>query len=246
LLSPLQQRVAGVIAGLPEAEDFALAGGAALIVHGAIDRSTRDLDFFGLEPDAVDRLAPAAERALEEDGLSVERVLDRPGFVRFLVVGQDGRTEVDLGSDARLFPVDQGPGFKLLAPEELAVDKVLAVFGRAEARDFMDLMAIEDQFGLDRLFRAAADKDRGFDLKVFADMNDRFDRFVETSSRSTTSSTDGSPGSSHVGVPMLANSAGSRVDFTTQVLIVATTSGSDTEFRQAVRAFRIGEPCGTQ
>jgi hypothetical protein len=172
--------------------------------------------------------------------------LDSPGFVRFLVVGQDGRTEVDPGSDARLFPVDQGPGFKLLAPEELAVDKVLAVFGRAEARDFMDLMAIEDQFGLDRLFRAAADKDHGFDLKVFAEMTDRFDRFEETSSRSTTRNTDGSPGSSHVGVPMLANSAGSRVDFTTQVLIVATTSGSDTEFRQAVRAIRIGEPCGTQ
>jgi hypothetical protein len=45
---------------------------------------------------------------------------------------------------------------------------------------------------------------------------------------------------------MLANSAGSRVDFTTQVMIVATTPGSDTEFRQAVRAIRIGEPCGTQ
>lgn len=56
------------------------------------------------------------------------------------------------------------------------MDKVLAVFGRAEARDFMDLMAIEDQFGLDRLFRAAADKDHGFDLKVFVEMTDRFDR----------------------------------------------------------------------
>lgn len=176
MLSALQQRVAGIIATLPEAEDFALAGGAALIVHGAIDRSTRDLDFFGLVPDTVDLLAPAAERALQEDGLLVERVLDSPGFVRFLVVGRDGRTEVDLGSDARLFPVEQGPGFQLLAPEELAVDKVLAVFGRAEARDFMDLMAIEGQFGLDRLFRAAADKDRGFDLKVFAEMTDRFDR----------------------------------------------------------------------
>ncbi len=104
MLSPLQQRVAGLIAGLPEAEGFALAGGAALIVHGAIDRSTRDLDFFGLEPDAVNRLAPAAERALEEDGLSVERVLDSPGFVRFLVVGHDGRTEVDLGSERTPLP----------------------------------------------------------------------------------------------------------------------------------------------
>jgi hypothetical protein len=176
VLSPLQQRIATVVASLPEAENFALAGGAALIVHGAVERTTRDLDFFGLEPDAVDRLAPAAERALQVDGLSVERVLDNPGFVRLLVASDDDRTEVDLGSDARLFPVDQGPGFPLLTTKELAVDKVLAVFGRAEARDFMDLMAVEDQFGLDRLFEIAAEKDHGFNLMVFSEMTDRFDR----------------------------------------------------------------------
>ncbi len=176
MLSPLQQRIAMIVAGLPEAEDFALAGGAALIVHGAIDRITRDLDFFGLEPDAVDRLAPAAERALQVDGLSVERVLDNPGFVRLLVASDNDRTEVDLGSDARLFAVDHGPGFPLLTTEELAVDKVLAVFGRAEARDFMDLMAVEDQFGLDRLLQGAAQKDHGFDLMVFSEMTNRFER----------------------------------------------------------------------
>ncbi len=52
------------------------------------------------------------------------------------------------------------------------MDKVLAVFGRAEARDFMDLMAIEGQFGLDRLFLVAAEKDPGFDLMVFSEMTD--------------------------------------------------------------------------
>ncbi|MHB8219075.1 MAG: nucleotidyl transferase AbiEii/AbiGii toxin family protein [Acidimicrobiales bacterium] len=176
MLSPLQQRIATIIASLPEAEDFALAGGAALIVHGAVERTTHDLDFFGLEPGAVDRLAPAAERALRAGGLSVERLLTNPGFVRLLVATDDERTEVDLGSDARLFPVDQGPGFSLLTTEELAVDKVLAVFGRAEARDFMDLMAVEDRFGLDRLLAIAAEKDHGFDLIVFSDMTDRFGR----------------------------------------------------------------------
>jgi hypothetical protein len=176
VLSPLQRRIATIVAVLPEAEDFALAGGAALIVHGAIDRTTRDLDFFGLEPQAVDRLAPVAERALRAEGLTVERVLDNPGFVRLLVSADDDRTEVDLGSDARLFPVDQGPGFPLLTTEELAVDKVLAVFGRAEARDFVDLMAVEDRFGLDRLLEVAAEKDHGFDPLVFSDMTERFDR----------------------------------------------------------------------
>ncbi len=63
-----------------------------------------------------------------------------------------------------------------MSGEELAVDKVLAVFGRAEARDFVDLLAIEPRYGLDRLCRLAADKDRGFDPGVFADMLSQFDR----------------------------------------------------------------------
>lgn len=69
MLSPLQEQVAAIIAGLEEAEGFALAGGAALIARGEVDRQTRDLDFFGLTGDAVDQLVPAAERALRAAGL---------------------------------------------------------------------------------------------------------------------------------------------------------------------------------
>ena len=60
MLTPLQEQVASIVAGLAEAEGFALAGGAALIARGEIQRETRDLDFFGLTPEAVDRLVPAS------------------------------------------------------------------------------------------------------------------------------------------------------------------------------------------
>jgi hypothetical protein len=177
MLSPLQEEVAAVIASLAEAEDFALAGGAALILREQVDRRTRDLDFFGLSAAAVDRLRPAAEQALLHAGFNVERVLSGAGFARFVVEGFGERTEVDLAADARLFPAEVGPsGIPLLASEELAVDKVLAVFGRAEARDFVDLMAVEGQFDLGRLFILAAEKDRGFDTRVFAEMVGRLSR----------------------------------------------------------------------
>lgn len=176
MLSPLQERVARVVAGLAEAEGFALAGGAALIVRGDVDRRTRDLDFFGPSAVAVDRLVPVAEQALLDDGLRVERVIDHSGFARLLVDDGRDRTEVDLGSDARLFPVEEGPGFPLLSGEELAVDKLLALFGRAEARDFVDLMSVADRYGLDRLLDLAAEKDRGFDGRVFAEMLGRINR----------------------------------------------------------------------
>lgn len=64
----------------------------------------------------------------------------------------------------------------MLSGEELAVDKLLALFGRAEARDFVDLLAVEPRYGLDRLCRLAAEKDRGFVPAILAEMLGRFGR----------------------------------------------------------------------
>jgi hypothetical protein len=176
VLSPLQERVAEIVAGLDEAEGFALAGGAALIARGDVRRQTRDLDFFGLTGDAVDRLAPAVRRALGAAGLTVGHARVTPGFVRFIASDGDERTEVDLAADARLFPAESGRLAPTLSCEELAVDKVLAVFGRAEARDFADLMALEPRYGLDRLCELAAEKEPGFDPSLLGEMLGHFDR----------------------------------------------------------------------
>ena len=176
MLTPLQERVSAIIAALPEADGFALAGGAALIARGDVDRRTRDLDFFGLTPEAVDRLLPAVDRALTEAGLTVRHVQESHGFARLIVEDGGDRTELDLGADARLFPVERRQPAPTLSGEELAVDKVLAVFGRAEARDFVDLAAIEERYGLETLFELAAEKDRGFTPEMFAEMAARFSR----------------------------------------------------------------------
>jgi ribosomal protein S18 acetylase RimI-like enzyme len=106
VLSPLQLEIAAIVADLEEAHDFALAGGAALILRGEVDRQTRDLDFFGLTPEAVDRLAPAVEHALQHAGLAVSSVRRNPGFARLLIQRGEERTELDLGADARLFPLE--------------------------------------------------------------------------------------------------------------------------------------------
>lgn len=175
-MSELQRRVATIIAGLDEADGFALAGGAALIVRREVDRRTRDLDFFGPTVAAVDHLLPAAEQALSKRGYDVERVQVSSGFARLVIHHGDQYTELDLGADARLFPPEPSEVAPTLSSEELAVDKVLAIFGRAEARDFADLLALEPRYGLDHLFQLAAEKDRGFSPDVFAEMLGRFTR----------------------------------------------------------------------
>ena len=176
MLTPFQERIAAIVAGLDEAEDFALAGGGALIVRGDVDRGTRDLDFFGLTIESVDRLAPAVERALTRVGMEIVTLQSNQGFVRLVASQGDERCEIDLAADARLFDIDTDPNIPTLTGEELAVDKVLAIFGRAEARDFVDLAAVAPKYDFERLCQLAAEKDRGFSPHVFGEMLYRFDR----------------------------------------------------------------------
>jgi hypothetical protein len=77
---------------------------------------------------------------------------------------------VDLAADARIRPVDDGPLGPTLSLEELAVDKLLALFGRAEARDFIDVASLVELFGLGRLRESASERDSGFPTTVLVDM----------------------------------------------------------------------------
>jgi hypothetical protein len=87
------------------------------------------------------------EGALRGAGFEVRIVRAAPGFARLAVTRGLDQTEVGLAADARLFPSEPGPLVRSLTGRELAVDKVVAVFGRAEARDFVDLMAVEKNMG---------------------------------------------------------------------------------------------------
>ena len=177
MLSPLQERVAALVTGIEDAKEFALAGGAALIIQGRISRQTRDLDFFGPAPAAVDRLLPRVETALTEEGLTVRRVLVNPGFARLEIGDGRDQTELDLAADARLLPMQPTTPAPTLSGEELGADKVLAIFSRAEARDFSDLLPLEEAYGLDQLLELASQKDLGFQPKYFVEMLERFNRF---------------------------------------------------------------------
>jgi Nucleotidyl transferase AbiEii toxin, Type IV TA system len=176
VLTPFQEELARLLASLPEADGFALAGGAALIARGVVDRRTADLDFFTREADAVGRLGPAFESAVSEAGMAVKRVQDAPGFLRLEVSRSGEHCEVDLGHDARLWPVQSTPLGPTVADNELAADKTLALFGRAAARDYVDVRALAGRFGEDRLIELAAAKDLGFSASRLADALAAFDR----------------------------------------------------------------------
>ena len=64
-----------------------------------------------------------------------------------------------------------------LAPLELAGRKLLALFGRAEARDFADVYTLAQRFGKHALVEQAQELDAGCDLAVLAQMIGTLNRF---------------------------------------------------------------------
>lgn len=168
-LSELQLTMAAIVLAVPEAEGFALAGGAALVIHQVVDRGTNDLDCFGPSVGAVNALVDPVIRALVGSGLSVATMLRTDGFAKLLVTDATGRTQVDLGFDpASLEPVRSIVG-PLRHLQDLAGDKLLALFARAASRDFVDVVGLLRRFTKDDLCEFAAAKDRGFSVEVLAD-----------------------------------------------------------------------------
>ena len=144
-----------------------LAGGAAL--HFS-PNSTRYSDALGFFHDSEARVAAAfaADRAkLEVAGYELSLEISQPGFVRAIVRRESNATRVDWAHDSAwrfmLLVHDALGGLLLLHPIDLAVNKTLALAGRDEPRDFVDILyAHERVLPLGAMVWAATGKDPGF------------------------------------------------------------------------------------
>jgi hypothetical protein len=163
---------------LQASDGFLLAGGAALLAQRLTTRPTQDLDFF-TSPRAGDVRRASAEFVVlaESHGWTVETIRHSDTFCWLLVHGPE-----DLLVDVAL---DSAPGrpatISLVGPtfavEELAGRKVVALFDRAAARDYVDVYMLAQRFSKDTLLALALEVDVGFDRAVFAEMVANIDRY---------------------------------------------------------------------
>lgn len=165
---------------LPASRGFLLAGGAALAAQHLTTRLTDDLDFFtspgrGDVPAARDEFIAAARSR----GWTLELIRDEPTFCR-LQISNAGALLVDIALDATPghSPVASIAG-PTLDPRELAGRKVIALFDRAAARDFVDVFVLSSSFDKDTLLALATQVDIGFDPLVLADMMDMLNRYTD-------------------------------------------------------------------
>ena len=103
---------------------------------------------------------------LEAEGFVLEIGMQQPGFIRALVQKGTGATKVEWVHDTSwrfLPPVANALAGYVLQPVDLAVNKLLALVGREEPRDFLDIIyAHQSVLSLGALCWAAAGKDPGF------------------------------------------------------------------------------------
>lgn len=166
-LTPFQRDICHQLADRRRTDgESYVAGGVALSVALDTHRLSRDLDLFHDTMEAVHRSWNADRRTLEAAGYLVVPAHERPGFVQATVSNDVDSLLVEWVHDSafRFFPLVEDDELGLmLHPFDLATNKVLALVGRLEVRDWVDVMACDERVQpLGYLAWAACGKDPGF------------------------------------------------------------------------------------
>jgi hypothetical protein len=166
-LTGFQQAVCRLIATnrLERGEAY-VAGGVALNLLTGGRRISRDIDLFHDTLEALDATWQADRKLLQDHGYELHSIHERPGYVEALVCKGSDTVLMQWTRDSafRFFPLVQHEELGLvLHPFDLATNKVLALAGRLEIRDWIDLIACHERIQpLGYLAWAACGKDPGF------------------------------------------------------------------------------------
>lgn len=164
-LTTFQREILAVVAESRSPDSY-LAGGAAIHFSPNSIRFSNDLDFFH---DSTERVATAFaddSRLLESAGITISIELSQPGFIRATVARDSESTRIDWAHDSAwrfMPPVRDELGGYVLHEVDLAINKVLALAGRDEPRDFVDILYVHEHvLPVAALIWAAVGKDPGF------------------------------------------------------------------------------------
>jgi hypothetical protein len=178
-LTDFQLEVARLFFSLPASNGFVLAGGAALLAQHLTSRPTQDLDFFTDKQAGVVLARDELIAAAHQRGWVVRPIQEGESFSRLQVTGpEDLLVDIALDSQPGQPPAMSvaGPTY---APQELAARKVVALFDRFAARDFVDVFALTHTYSRTALLTWASGLNPGFDLRYFAEALDALPRYTD-------------------------------------------------------------------
>ena len=163
-LTPFQSETLSLLAQHRSPESF-LAGGTVLNADVDSPRFSKDLDIFHDIEASVAISADTDAATLREAGYEFKWLLQQPLFQRAEVILRGNRLLIEWVFDSafRFFPVerDDQVGWRLNL-YDAATNKLLALMGRGEPRDYLDVLFFhEHQLSLGTLCWASAGKDPG-------------------------------------------------------------------------------------
>ncbi|HEY4181432.1 MAG TPA: nucleotidyl transferase AbiEii/AbiGii toxin family protein [Kofleriaceae bacterium] len=145
-------------------QQFFLTGGAALAGFYLKHRLTDDLDLFTTDDDAFGRGRYVLEDVAASLGGRVEIRQQAPRFLRAVLVRGDDGVVVDLVRDGRQLHAEKPviDEIRIDAADEILVNKLTTLIGRAEERDLVDVLFLERSgLRIEDALPAALDKDGG-------------------------------------------------------------------------------------
>ena len=171
-LSTIQEEVLRLIAANRSPDSY-VAGATVLQRAEDTPRFSADLDLFHDLEDSIARSAEADAATLEAAGWDFSWLLRTPAFHRAVVRADDRALKIEWAQDSafRFYPVQEDERFGYrLHDADAAINKVLALAGRSEIRDFVDVLHLDDGYlPLGALAWAACGKDPGFTPEFLLD-----------------------------------------------------------------------------
>ena len=150
-----------------------IAGGVALNDALKACRRSNDIDIFHDTTEALRTTWSADRKALSNAGYSIEIIRENPSYVEAVVRKNDDQVLIQWLRDSafRFFPLIEDALLGLtLHPFDLATNKILAMAGRLEPRDWIDTIECNrslQPFGY--LVWAATGKDPGINPEMLID-----------------------------------------------------------------------------
>jgi hypothetical protein len=167
LLTPFQKKVLKAFTGIEESKAFYLTGGTALSAFYLAHRLSEDFDLFTSEEPLISIVARKFKSALEELGIQVQEIRSFSTFWEAVASGGNKRFKIQLAFDSpfMLSEIEEKEGLRIHSFEDIAAGKLLALYGRAEERDFIDIYCIvrSGKISLERMIELAKEKDPGLD-----------------------------------------------------------------------------------
>jgi predicted nucleotidyltransferase component of viral defense system len=167
ILTPFQQRILKAIGRSDLTPAFHLTGGTALAVYYLQHRYSEDLDFFAEAREAMTGVTAIAAEIAREVEAQVEFTRTFPTFVETFLTSTAGeRVKIDFAFDTpfRLLPTTADPAYGIQVDNatDIACNKLAALFGRSEPKDFVDVYFIcRELLSFDELYQQASQKHVG-------------------------------------------------------------------------------------